>query len=121
MSFVSENHTVKQIIKGKQCKETVPVSQLVLPVGVTGLTVKGKTPAPEPRSVVMGRSRPGSENVMKTHRVMVFCFYKTQFSITHNTTRMESVQHAHEFHFFCGWGGGGGGVTPGSQPRNLAI
>lgn len=73
VSFVSQNHTVKQI-KGKQCKEMVPVSQLVLPVGVTGLTVKGKTPAPAPRSIIRGRSRPGSENVMKTHRIMVFWF-----------------------------------------------
>lgn len=30
----------------------VPVSQLVLPVGVTGLTVNGKTPTPEPGSIV---------------------------------------------------------------------
>lgn len=63
----------------------VPVSQLVLPVGVTGLTVKGKTPTPEPRSIIMGRSRPGSESVMKTHRVrgFVLVFYRTQLSITH--------------------------------------
>lgn len=55
----------------KQCKVMVPVSQLVLPVGVMGLTVKGKTPTPEPRSIIRGRSRPGSENIMKTHRVVV--------------------------------------------------
>lgn len=71
-------------------KVLVPVSQLVLPVGVTGLTVKGKTPAPEPRSIIMGRSRPGSESVMKTHRVMVvvvFCFfYRTQFTASHTNT-----------------------------------
>lgn len=74
-------------LKVKQCKVMVPVSQLVLPVGVTGLTVKGKTPTPEPRSIIMGRSRPGSEGVMKTQRVMVVFggggVYRTQLSVTH--------------------------------------
>lgn len=31
----------------------VPVSQLVLPVGVTGLTVNGKTPTPEPGRIAV--------------------------------------------------------------------
>lgn len=31
---------------------TIPVSQLVLPVGVTGLTVNGNTPTPEPGGAV---------------------------------------------------------------------
>lgn len=31
---------------------TIPVSQLVLPVGVTGLTVNGNTPPPEPGGAV---------------------------------------------------------------------
>lgn len=75
----------------------VPVSQLVLPVGVTGLTVKGKTPTPEPRSIIMGRSRPGSESVMKTHRVRVFafaCLFVLYNTVEHHTQiqRMELVQ-----------------------------
>lgn len=110
-----------QSLKVKQCKVTVPVSQLVLPVGVTGLTVKGKTPTPEPRSIVVARSRPGSENVVKTHRFMVFCFNKTQFSITHKH-RMELVQLACtqiSLLLWVGWWWGE--VAPGSQPRNSAI
>lgn len=124
VSFVSENHTVKEI-KGKQCKETVPVSQLVLPVGVTGLTVKGKTPAPEPRSIVMGRSRPGSENVMKTHRVMVFCFYETQFSITHkhNTDGISAAGMHTNFTSSVGGVVGGEGslqaASQGTQPFDI--
>lgn len=33
-------------------QSVVPVSQLVLPVGVTGLMVNGKTPTPEPGSII---------------------------------------------------------------------
>lgn len=52
----------------------VPVSQLVLPVGVTGLMVNGKTPTPEPGCIVgitAVRFKKRQENI---HKVM---FHKT--------------------------------------------
>lgn len=61
---------------------TIPVSQFVLPVGVTGLTVNGNTPTPEPggaplrwRSAVLGKV--GED----THKGYVWV-WKTNFTTT---------------------------------------
>lgn len=54
--------------KWEQCKMVVPVSQLVLPVGVTGLMVNGKTPTPEPGSIV-GTAGVRFKRQENTHKV----------------------------------------------------
>lgn len=72
----------------------VPVSQLVLPVGVTGLTVNGKTPTPEPGSIVVGPGHPVQRTSWRHTKLCLF--HKTQFSDTHIRTK-KSVQLA------CTW------------------
>jgi len=55
------------------CDEAVPVSQFVLPVGVTGFTVNGKTPTPVPAgasSVVVHFLRLSGEHT-RTHKNML--------------------------------------------------
>lgn len=88
----------------RQCKKwrvTIPVSQLVLPVGVTGLTVNGNTPTPEPGGAVameVVRFGKGGED---THKGYVW--YGKHISPPHaDTRRRESVyrRHAYGFHLF---------------------
>lgn len=45
------------------------MSQLVLPVGVTGLTVNGKTPTPAPGSVIGTAAVQFKERREDTHKV----------------------------------------------------
>lgn len=77
----------------EQYKLVVPVSQLVLPVGVTGLTVNGKTPTPEPGSIVRTAAVRFKERRENTH-TRLRLFQKTQLTLRTNTQRMESVQRA---------------------------
>lgn len=89
-------------VEWKQCKVVVPVSQLVLPVGVMGLTVNGKTPTPEPGSIV-GTVR-FKERHEDTHKVMIGSENSVQ---SHTQTRRGWNQcswHAHGLHlgFFLG-------------------
>lgn len=61
----------------------VPVSQFVLPVGVTGLTVNGKTPTPEPGNIVGTAAVRFKERQENTR----LCFVqKAQFNVTHKHT-----------------------------------
>lgn len=80
---------------------TIPVSQLVLPVGVTGLTVNGNTPTPEPGGAVAMEVVRFEEGGKHTHKSYVW--YGKHISTPHaETQRKESVysQHAHGFHLF---------------------
>lgn len=93
---------------------TIPVSQLVLPVGVTGLTVNGNTPTPEPgrRRCIGGRQF--GKKLVRTHIKVTFGLVNT-FSTPHaDTRRRESVysRHAYGFRLFFGF------CRPTSQPRN---
>lgn len=65
----------------------VPVSQLVLPVGVTGLMVKGKTPTPEPGSIV------GTAAIVRRTHTEGYVRVRKHSLMSHtNTQRMESVR-----------------------------
>lgn len=101
-------------VEWKQCKVVVPVSQLVLPVGVMGLTVNGKTPTPEPGSIV-GTVR-FKERHEDTHKVMS----GSENSESHtNTQRMESVQLACTWTSFGVFFGSLQAVSQGSQPFDV--
>lgn len=52
MNDLVSGNVCKLYVKKKKGISAVPVSQLVLPVGVRGLTVKGKEPNPEPGSII---------------------------------------------------------------------
>lgn len=89
----------------------VPVSQFVLPVGVTGLTVNGKTPTPEPGSIIGTAAIRFKERRENTR----LCFdQKTQYNVTHKHTADGISAAGMHISFF--WG-----VTLGSQPRNTVI
>lgn len=45
------------------------MSQLVLPVGVTGIMVNGKTPTPEPGSIIRTAAVRFKERQENTHKV----------------------------------------------------
>lgn len=69
----------------------VPVSQLVLPVGVTGLTVNGKTPTPEPGNTVR-TARPGrlTGRQENTHKV-TFGLVRANSSKSHTEDGISAV------------------------------
>lgn len=69
---------------------TIPVSQLVLPVGVTGLTVNGNTPTPEPGGAVAMEVVSLGKVGEDTHKSYVW--YGKHVSTPHaDTRRRESV------------------------------
>lgn len=78
----------------------VPVSQLVLPVGVTGLTVNGKTPTPEPGSIV-GAVR-FKERHEDTHKVTFGSENTVRSHTQTHSGRNQCSWHAHGFHLFFG-------------------
>lgn len=88
----------------------VPVSQLVLPVGVMGLTVNGKTPSPEPGSIVRTavvrfkwRQENTSYDLLKKKKAIAFHTQTLWIkSVTACTKKCFPFQ----------------GVTRGSQPSN---
>lgn len=88
----------------------VPVSQLVLPVGVMGLTVNGKTPTPEPGSIVRIAAIGFKERCENTHKVT----FGSEYTIKRHTETHRGWNqcswHAHGFLLF--W------AAPGTQPRN---
>lgn len=88
----------------------VPVSQLVLPVGVTGLTVNGKTPTPEPGSIAVKEVVRFRKRCEDTHKVM----FGSDNTVQCHTQRMEFVQLAST------WISLVLGVTAASQSRNTA-
>lgn len=77
------------------------MSQLVLPVGVTGLTVNGKTPTPEPGGAVAMEAVRFGKGGEDTHKSYVW--YGKHISTPHaDTCGRESVcsRHAYGFHSF---------------------
>lgn len=58
------------------------MSQLVLPVGVTGLTVNGKTPTPEPGSIIRTAAVRFKERQENTHKVT----FDAENTVTHKHT-----------------------------------
>lgn len=79
----------------------VPVSQLVLPVGVMGLKVNGKTPNPEPGSIIRITAVRFTERQENTR----LCFvYKNTVSCDTQTQKKELVQHCMHLSFTFYWG-----------------
>lgn len=78
----------------------VPVSQLVLPVGVTGLTVNGKTPTPEPGSIIRAAAVRFKERHENTHKVTFGSENTVQRHTQTHRGRNQCNWHAHGFHFF---------------------
>ena len=92
----------------------VPVSQLVLPVGVTGLTVNGKTPTPAPGSIVGIAAAGFKERHENTHKVTFGSENTVQRHTQTHRGWNQCSWHAHGF-IFLFWS------TPGSWPRNSVI
>lgn len=80
----------------------VPVSQLVLPVGVMGLTVNGKTATPEPGSIVRITAVGFKERHEDTHKVTFGSENTVQRHTQAHRGRNQCSRHAHGFHFFFG-------------------
>lgn len=79
----------------------VPVSQLVLPVGVMGLTVNGKTPTPAPGSIVRTAAVRFKKYHENTHKVT----FGSENTVVQRHTQThrgpnQCSWHAHGFHFF---------------------
>lgn len=85
------------------CEVVVPVSQLVLPVGVMGLTVNGKTPTPEPGSIVRS-----AVIQFKWHQenTSYDLFKQRQWHIKHKNTVSNESLECTIFFFFSSFGGG---------------
>lgn len=80
----------------------VPVSQLVLPVGVTGLTVNGKTPTPEPGNIAGAAAIQFKEHHEDTHKVT----FGSENTVEHHTQthrgKSQCSWHARGLHLFLG-------------------
>lgn len=85
--------------KREKYEVEVPVSQLVLPVGVTGLTVNGKTPTPEPGDIV---SRP-VQRILWEH-TQGYIWFKKHSSASHKNTLERSSAVGKHVDFSHFWG-----------------